>query len=261
MVSVMYAYQMENPDRRVFNEPGRYVAGAPIGIILFGKAGYALPPGSVENATTFNFPVLYKAIPAADIPNVVRPEPHPEVLEQLIGAGQELVEQGCRAIVAACGYFGNYLPEARAVIKAPCFFSSLMQLPLILNSIGDDKKVGVICADGRVLPKARVISNCGVSDKSRLVIRGGYCGVDEAHEIVDESWGYNPKKLEQDIVACARQMVEEDPLISAFLLECTLFPACSYAVSDALKMPVYDFVTLINWVYSAVVHRPYYGYI
>lgn len=259
----MYVYQKENADRRIMNAEGRYFGGVPIGIILFGVAGYTLPPGSVENATSFKYPVHYKAIPAASIPNVVQPEPHPEVLKQLIEAGKEMELQGCRAIIGACGYFGNYLPMVKKELHVPCFFSSLMQLPLILNSIPEDRKVGVICANGNVLPKANVLKNCGVYDQSRLVIRGGG-GPDVpemTNEILVDSGGYNPKQLERDVVACAKKMVEEEPSIGAFMLECTLYPAVSYAVQEAVRMPVYDFVTLIDWVYSAVVHRPFYGYI
>lgn len=259
----MYVFQKENADKRIMNTNGRYFGGVPIGIILFGVAGYTLPPGSVENATSFKYPVHYKAIPAASIPNVVQPEPHPEVLAQLIEAGKEMELQGCRAIIGACGYFGNYLPMVRKELKVPCFFSSLMQLPMILNSIPEDKKVGVICANGNVLPKSNVLKNCGVHDISRLVIKGGG-GLDVpemTNEILIDSGGYNPKQLERDVVACALRMVEEDPSIAAFMLECTLYPPCSYAVQEAVRMPVYDFITLIDWVQSAVVHRPFYGYI
>jgi hypothetical protein len=45
------------------------------------------------------------------------------------------------------------------------------------------------------------------------------------------------------------------------LLECTLFPTHGRAVQEAVRMPVYDFVTLIDWVYSAVVRRSFQGYI
>lgn len=262
----MYVYQKENADRKIINAEGRYFGGVPIGIILFGVAGYTLPPGSVENATTFNYPVHFKAIPAASITNVVQPEPHPEVLAQLIEAGKEMQLQGCRAIIGACGYFGNYLPMVKEALDVPCFFSSLMQLPMILNSIPDNKKVGIVCANGNVLPKSNVLKNCKVRDEDipRLVIRGGGGQRDVpemTNEILKDSGGYNPKQLEREMVELTKRMVEEEPDIAAFMLECTLYPCVSYAVQEAVRMPVYDFVTMIDWVQSAVVHRPFYGYI
>ncbi len=259
----MYVPSFEYPDKNIPNLEGRTFGGVAIGIILFGVAGYTLPPGSVENATSFKYPVHYKAIPAASIENVVKPSANDEVLKQLIAAGKEMVGQGCRAIVGGCGYFANYLPQIKKEIDVPCFMSSLMQLPLILNTISPNKKVAVICANGEVLPKAEVLKNCGVSDQSRLVIGGGVVSdiPEMTDEILKDSGGYNPKKLEREVVAVAEKMVKEDPSIGAFMLECTLYPPVSYAVQRAVRLPVWDFVTLIDWAYAGVVKQPFYGYI
>ena len=261
----MYVYQVANADKEIPNASGRYVAGIPIGVILFGVAGYTLPPGTVENATTYKYPVHFMGIPAAITENVVNPEPHPEVLKQLVNAGKFMQSQGVRAIVGACGYFGNYLPAVKKQLDVPCFFSSLMQLPVILNSISENKKVGVICANSEILPKSNVLKNCGITKEnlSRLVIRGG--GGEEIPEmtnkILKNTGSYNPKQLEREVVDVAVDMVKKDPDISALMLECTLYPAISYAVQEALHMPVCDFMTMIDWVHSAVVQKPYYGYI
>lgn len=261
----MYVPSYEYPDYKVPNEPGRCFGGVAIGIILFGVAGYTLPPGSLENATSFKYPVHYKAIPAASIANVVQPTAKNEVLEQVIEAGNFLVSQGCRAIVGGCGYFANYLPQIKEAVKAPCFMSSLMQLPLILNSLPPSKKVGIICANGEVLPKADALKFCGISDadRSRLVIEGGVVSdiPEMTDEILQDSGGYNPKKLEREVVATAKKMVKKDPSIGAFLLECTLYPPCSYAVQKAVRMPVFDFITMVDWIQSGVVKQPFYGFI
>jgi hypothetical protein len=49
----MFAYQKKLKDEESWANKGQVFGGVAIGIILFGKAGYALPPGSIENATTF----------------------------------------------------------------------------------------------------------------------------------------------------------------------------------------------------------------
>lgn len=58
-----------------------------------------------------------------------------------------------------------------------------------------------------------------------------------------------------------KKMVKEDPSIRTFLLECTLYPPISYALQLAVRLPVFDFITMIDWVESAVVHKPFFGYI
>ena len=57
---------------------------------------------------------------------------------------------------------------------------------MILNSISENKKVGVICANSEILPKSNVLKNCGITKEnlSRLVIRGG--GGEEIPEMTNK---------------------------------------------------------------------------
>lgn len=256
----MYAFHGGLRDEELYSREGQVVAGVAIGIILFGQAGYALPPGSVENATTFRYPVHYTSIPAASVESVLSDKQDPEVLAQLIEAGRYLERQGCRAIVGACGYFANYLPEVQEELETPCFFSSLMQLPLIFRSMKKSRKVGVLCADGRVLKTAPVLKNCGVEDTSRLVVSGAEV-LPEMEKILTGTGSYNAFRLEQGLIGLAREIVAKEPEVGAFLLECSLFPTHARAIQDAVRLPVYDFSTLIDWAYSAAVRRSFGGYL
>lgn len=256
----MYTFTQQLRDEETHSIEGQVVGGVAIGIILFGQAGYAMPPGSVENATSFNYPVHYTAIDAASVESVVSPELDPTVLSQLIQAGKYLQKQGCRAIIGACGFFGNYLPEVVGELDVPCFFSSLMQVPLILRSLKPGQKVGVLTANGEVLNGAPVLKNCGIEDPSRVIISGAEV-LPEMQKILAGEGHYNVYQLEQGLMQLARDLEEEHPEVGAMLLECTLFPTHGRAVQDAVRLPVYDFVTLIDWVYSAVVRRSFKGYI
>jgi hypothetical protein len=256
----MYAYTDEIPDEELYANEGQFVAGVAIGIILFGQAGYPMPPGSVENPTSFKYPVYYKAIQSASVESVVSAEMDTRVLEELIKTGKEMEVQGCRAIIGACGYFANYLPEVRKVLDIPCFFSSIMQVPMILRSMKPGKKVAILCADGRVLASAAVLRNCGVDDPTEVVI-GGAEVLPEMQKVLKGDGHYNPSKLEVGLVNLAKGIVAKNKEVGAFLLECTLFPTHARAVQNAVKMPVYDFSTLIDWVYHGVVRHSFPGYI
>ena len=256
----MFSYTKTLRDEELSAKEGQFVGGVAIGIILFGQTGYALPPGSVENGTTFKYPVYYRAIPAASVERVVSPHLDPQVLKQLVEVGTEMEKQGCRAIIGACGYFANYLPEVTKHLSVPCFFSSIMQVPVILRSMKSGKKVGILCADGRVLSTAPVLKNCGVEDRSSIVIAGAEV-LSEMQKILSGVGHYNPYLLEQGLVELAKDMVNKHQDIGAFLLECSLFPTHARAIQEAVRLPVYDFSTLIDWVYSAVVRRSFPGYI
>lgn len=118
----MYAYTPLIEDEEIHINKGQTFGGAAIGILLFGQTGYSFPPGSVENATTFRYPIHYSIVDEASVENVVSPELHPAVLSQLVNKTKELETQGCRAVIGACGYFANYLPQVAAKVSVPCFF-------------------------------------------------------------------------------------------------------------------------------------------
>ena len=59
----------------------------------------------------------------------------------------------------------------------------------------------------------------------------------------------------------AEELTHAHPEIGAILLECSDLPPYAYDIPKATGLPVYDFITLINWVHSAVAQEPYYGYL
>lgn len=255
----MNPYQQAVVDEEFDTNDGQVLGGVAIGIILFGQAGYSFPPGSVENALTFNYPVLFQPIESASVDSVVSAELDDNVISQLVKAGLYLEKQGCRAIIGACGYFANYLPEVVQQLHRPCFFSSLSQIPMILSSLRPEQKVGILCANGEVLDSAPALKNCGVHDTSRIVVAGAEKHP-EMKKILTGVGHYNTYKLEKGLIKLAKDLVKQEPNIGALLLECTLFPTHAWGIQKELKLPVYDFSTLIDWVHSAVVRRQFKGY-
>jgi hypothetical protein len=256
----MYRYMSGYADEEVYIAKGQVMGGLALGIILFGheSISYPLLPGSVENASTFCFPIHFKAIPSASIERVVSPKLDSGVLQDLIDTAKEMEQQGCRAIIGGCGYFGNYQPQVAAAINVPCFLSSIIQVPIILRSLKPDQKVGIVCANGSVLSSAPVLGNCGV-DPTSVVIAGSET-LPEMQKIYQNLGHYNPAQLGRELVELTKKMVSDNPDIGAILLECTLFPTYGWDVQKAVNLPVWDFTTLINWVYNAVVRRPFAGF-
>jgi Asp/Glu/hydantoin racemase len=63
------------------------------------------------------------------------------------------------------------------------------------------------------------------------------------------------------VVGVARRLVAEDDQVQAILLECSNLPPYAAAVQAAVNLPVYDFITMINYVFSAVVRRRFVGWV
>jgi len=70
--------------------------------------------------------------------------------------------------------------------------------------------------------------------------------------IMDEQGILDSNAIEKEVVAVASDLRQRAPNIGAILLECSDLPPYSAAVQEALKLPVFDFVTMIKYVFSSV---------
>ena len=234
---------------------GQHVAGNAIGSLVL-TLSYPLLPGNVANASSYHFPVLFKILDGTGIPQILGADPG--LLDKVLEGGRELEQQGVRAIVGACGYFAHYQREATAGLKVPTFLSSVVQIPVIRRALKPGQKVGVICADRPSLT-SDALTQCGVDDLSSLVIYGAQ-DLPEFRNILECTGQFNSHKLEQELVGHAKKMVSENPEVGAILLECSDMPPYAWAIQNATKLPVFDYITLINWVHGAVVRRPFAGF-
>ena len=71
---------------------------------------------------------------------------------------------------------------------------------------------------------------------------------------------FDPNQMRQEVVQAAKELVASDPDIGAIVLECTNLPPYSAAIRAATGLPVFDIITLTNYVHSALVQREYSGH-
>ena len=64
----------------------------------------------------------------------------------------------------------------------------------------------------------------------------------------------------REVVEAAVSLIEENDNIGAILLECSDMPPYAADVQAATQLPVFDFITLIKWLHSAVAQKPYCGW-
>jgi len=244
------------PEGEIAVTPGRALGGYAVGIVVI-DAWYPFFPGNVTNATTFDFPVLYKILKGASLEQILCGDP--ALLPLIVRAGNELVQQGVRCLVGACGSFAYYQQAAAEALPVPVFLSSMLQVPLILASLRPDQRLGVIAASPAALTD-RVFAQCQITDPGRLAITGardlpGFRGVMECNGRLDSA------RLERELVDLARGFVADNPDLGALLLQCSDLPPYGFAIQRAVNLPVFDMTTLIRWVYEAVVRRPFQGFV
>lgn len=258
----LYNEKVGYGDGDVHGYKGRFVYGATVGILQL-EANIPMLPGDMGNPTSFNFPVIYEVIEEIDPFWVLAAEPHPVVMEKLIAACKRLTMQGVTTIIGNCGFFANYQPEvSKSLDPGVQFFNgSLMQAPMLLTSVGANKKILVLTASAELLIPSPALKNSGVSDSdmSRVIIVGNENGT-EMKRITSESGSFNPKKLEQELVELAADAVKKHPDIGAILLECTEFPPYAHAIQAATRRNVWDFITMTELMHAGAMRKPYTGW-
>jgi len=261
--SDLYAEQSGYNDADVTSWDGRNVFGITIGLVQM-RVNLPMIPGNMGNASTFDFPMLYREMNTENVFYVMADPPHQNFADGIVEAAQWLELQGVKAIMGNCGFFGSYQNIVRKQINVPFFSSSLMMLPMMVQSMPRDKKVGVITANGPILKKVQAIQNCGLSleDKeNRIVVMGCEEYPEFATGIMANTGRYNPTKVEAEIVSVAERMLVANNDIGAILLECTELSPHAVAVQNAVRMPVWDYTTLTRWIQSGCVRRPFVGHV
>ncbi len=250
-------------DEDVTGWKGRRIYGPTVGILQI-PANIPMMPGNMGNPTTFDFPVLYEEITEIDPFWVLSDKPHPVVVEKCIAACKRLTMQGVTTIIGNCGFFANYQPEvSKSLDPGVQFFNgSLMQVPILLVSVGPNKKVGILTASKKFLEPSPALKYCGVSAedlKNRVVIYGNENG-SQMKKITGETGRFNPRALEKELVDLAKKMVKEHPDVGAVVLECTEFPPYAHAIQNSIRLNVWDFVTMTNFMHAGAMRKPYIGW-
>lgn len=242
----------ERDRRGVVNATPRTSAGAPVGIVAI-KLDYPKLPGNVVNASTFGFPVIYEEV-AFEIEQLFAGDP---ALEQsVVNAARTLEARGARAIAGACGFFAHFQEAVADAVSVPAFMSSLVQVPMILAGLRRDQKVLVFAADGPSV-NADLLAHVGATP-DRLVV----ANLGDRPAFAPIRWGkteLDNGALIDDLCALAAEQVRAHPEVGAILLECSDLPPYAADIQQATGLPVFDFITLINWAHQAAAQHPYYG--
>ncbi len=223
--------------------PGVESYGHAIGILLV-DCSTPFIPGDVGNASTYRYPVLYRTVPDVTLGRLIE-RGDESLIQNVIDSALELQKVGVRAITSDCGYMVRYQRKVAAALDTPVILSSLLQLPMIEQTLGAHRKVGIICANAaRLTPELLEIA--GLRDMSKVVIRGLENCPNFRGPILDETGSLDQEAIEAEVVSVALELVQSYPEVGVILLECSNLPPYAAAVQAATCRMVFDFTTLID---------------
>jgi hypothetical protein len=240
--------------------------GMGLGIMVLDDA-YPGFPGDVRNASAWGFPIQYEIAEGVDNYTLVWEQDKSPCREPILRAAKKLERMGCRAVAAECGYFAYFQKDVAGNVDIPVFMSSLLQVPFIQQVIGPKKDVGIVCAQKRFLSETH-LQNVGIVPGSNYKIAGAQdeYGCPE----FDHLWDHEKRpaipqayydKAETDMIRICQEFVAKFPSIGALMLECTGMQMFARAIQRELDLPVWSWGTLLDYAYSVVAHRDYYGHI
>lgn len=250
----------------ICSKPGRIASGMGLGVLLVDDE-YPGFPGDVRNASTFHYPVQFEIVEGIDIKALVYSDNRDACFEHILRATRRLERVGVRAIVGECGHFSFFQKRLAAETDLPVFISSMLQVPWAQQIIRPDQTVGLLVSHTDAVTPAHLAA-VGIQPDSNFVLRGarndGKCPAFDhlwVKALRDDPPRVSFAEAEEQFVAVALEFVQDVPNIGALVIECTGFPPFARAIQRSIDIPVLSFTTLMDFAYSVVVHRDFYGHV
>ncbi len=234
---------------------GKNIYGFSIGILML-NAQFPRIPGEMGNASTWDFPVLYKVVKSAS-PQKVVTENDPNLLEPFVKAAKELEAEGVSGITTNCGFLAMFQKEMNEAVNIPLFSSTLMMVPLVYSMIRPNQKVGIMTVNKATL-SGKIIDGAGCAGVPKVIV-----GMEDEEEftnmILEDRLQMDVGKCEEEHAKVAKRLVAENPDVGAIVLECTNMPPYSHIIQQVTGLPVFDIVTYVNFMQHALVKKNYHG--
>ncbi|MBB6452394.1 Asp/Glu/hydantoin racemase [Salirhabdus euzebyi] len=238
---------------KYYAKKGQMDFGESIGVIMLDTFTPFIP-GDVGNANTFSFPVRYEKVEGLTVQKMMKEDDL--YYESLLEAGNKLARHGVKAITGDCGYMAIFQEKLVDDLKIPVFLTSLLQLHFLKHLIGKKEKIGVITANSNLLDQ-RLLQTIGIDESFPIVIKGLEKEKHFHDFAIKESGFLYKQKVEEEVVHVAEKFVTEHPSMKMILLECSMLPPYAKALQDKVKLPVYDYASMINYVQSGLVQSVY----
>lgn len=227
--------------------------GQPIGILML-DTKFPRVPGDVGNAFTFDFPVRFHTVVGANPTRVVK-EADPTLLQPFIEGAQALESAGCGAITTSCGFLVMFQKEMAAAVHIPVLSSSLLQVPFLSAMLGPKLQVGILTARASSLTPKH-FAGAGM-ENCRFAIQGMEGSPEFTNTFIEGQQRIDLAKAEEEMIQAAQKLVKANPDIGALVFECTNMPPFAHAVQQAVKLPVFDIVTLIRYGALGLLRSPF----
>jgi hypothetical protein len=199
-------------------------------------------PGDPGHAGTFAFPVCYATAHGFGVNDML--EYRPERLGPVIAAVKELEQAGVGFVAADCGLFSIYQRDLAAAGDVPFLGSALSLVPLAAQSLSSRSAVGIVTGHTDYL-RAAHLAAVGI-DPARVVVSGMEECSEFCRVVIDGGGDLDIEALREGTVEAALRLTAGSRPIGAVVLECSNLATFRSDVQQAVGVPVFDMVSLIE---------------
>lgn len=222
---------------------GRTTYGHIVGILMTDSLSPRIP-GDPGHAETFSFPVVYEVLrgfPFQDLIDIKK-----DHMNILLNRAKALQDKGVSLIAADCGLFGPFQEDMKKYLQVPFIGSALDMVPLLQRFLPSTRKVGILTGDTGLLKPTHL--EASAIDPDTVCIAGMENSSEFKKVVIDRSPELDIEKMRQGAVDAALALSSKD--LGAIVLECTNLISFRSDIQNALKVPVFDLVSLIEFYVS-----------
>ncbi len=206
--------------------------------------------GNSTNPDSYDFPVRFCRVKGANIQTILE-KPSMAIMEKMIDEADNMAKEGIRAITTSCGFNAIFQKGLADALGVPVFTSSLLQVPFVHQILGRRSEIGVITAKKAAL-KEEHFRAVGITPDIPVKVFGMEENPEWNKIFIAPGEDVDLDVIRTEVIGTAMKAVEKNPGIGAFIMECTDLPPFSQAIREATGRPVFDFITLVNYVNKAL---------
>lgn len=207
--------------------------------------------GDVGNPQTYPFPVKLRKVKGANLKTVVL-RTEESLIDAFLSEAKKLEAEGVKAITTSCGFTVLFQERLAKEVKVPVFASSLIMIPFVYKMLKG--KIGVITANSKSLSEAHI--EAAGAKNIPIAIKGLEDKEEFRRVILEDSPEGDFAKIEREVVDASRELLLEHPDIKGFVFECHNLPPYTPRVQMELGLPVFDFLSLAQFVYDSIANIP-----
>lgn len=206
------------------------------------------------------YDVIYRVVPGLTLEMAKSGRMTPMVSEEFKKAIMWLESQGASGITGNSGFMIAFQHLARQVADCPVFMSSMIQFPMVSVAIDKADKVLILTGNVETLkPQKQLLSIfCGLNiDDGQFLIAG--CEDVPGFDAAALGDAVDVQCMTSGILALAKNVLSENPMVRAIVLESSELPPYADALRASCKLPVFDAITCADFFIDARKDNPRFG--